>query len=81
MVKFTGRSALVIIVPVANLWEEFQLKIADPTSSINFTQLFVPHATVVQTECEAKTSRNKRTYKLILTYMYFRDFAEPTFFR
>ena len=24
----------------------------------NFTQLLVPHATVVQTKCEAKNSRN-----------------------
>ena len=81
MVKFPGLYALVIKKPVANIRKEFQLKIADPTSSTNFTHLLVPHATVVQTECEAKNSRNKRTHKLILTYTYFRDFAESTFFR
>ena len=58
MVKFPGKSALVIVIPVANMRSQFQLKIVDPTSSTNFTQLLVPHATVVQTKCEAKNSRN-----------------------
>ena len=62
MVKIKGRSALVIVLPVANIKSQFQLKIVDPTSSTNFTQLLVPHATVVQTEWEAKNSINKRTH-------------------
>ena len=56
MVKLTKRSALVIVLPVANIQSQFQLKIVDPTSSTNFTLMTVPHVTVVQTEWEAKTS-------------------------
>ena len=63
MVNLKGRSALVIVVPVANMKSQFQLKIVDPTSSTNFTLfLLVPHATVVQTEWEARNSINKRTH-------------------
>ena len=62
MVKIKGRSALVIVLPVANIKSQFQLKIVDPTSSTNFTQLLVPHATVVQNEWEAKNSINKRNH-------------------
>ena len=54
MVKLKGRSALVIVLTVANMQSEFQSKIVDPTSSINFTHLLVTHATVEQIECEAK---------------------------
>ena len=73
MVKLKGRSALVIVLPVANMQSQFQLKIVDPTSYTNFNHLPVTHATVVQTEWEAKTSINKRTHKLIPRYMFFRD--------
>ena len=38
----------------------------NPTSFTNFTFLLVSHVTVLQTKCEAKNSRNKRTHKLIL---------------
>ena len=63
MVNLKGRSALVIVLPVANMKSQFQLKIVDPTSSTNFTLfLLVPHATVVQTEWEARNSINKRTH-------------------
>ena len=62
MVNLKGRSALVIVLPVANMKSKFQLKIVDPTSSTNFTLQLVPHATVVQTEWEAKNSINKRTH-------------------
>ena len=54
MVKLKGWSALVIVLPVANMQSQFQLKIVDPTLSTNFTLLLVPHVTVVQTEWEAK---------------------------
>ena len=67
MVKFKGRSALVIALLVANTQKKFLLKTVDPTSSTNFTcQLLVTCATVVQTECETEILRNKRTNKLIL---------------
>ena len=62
MVNLKGRSALVIVLPVANMKSKFQSKIVDPTSSTNFTLQLVPHATVVQTEWEAKNSINKRTH-------------------
>ena len=79
--KLKGRSALVIALPVANIKSRFQLKIVDPTSSINLTtHRVVTSATVVQTECEAKNSRNKRTHKLILRNTYFRDFAKSSFY-
>ena len=78
MVKLKGRSALGIVLTVANMQSTFQLKIVDPTSSTNFTHLPVTHATVVQIECEAKDSRNKRTHKLILRYTYFRDVAKSS---
>ena len=78
MVKLKGRSALVIVLTVANMQSEFQSKIVDPTSSTNFTHLLVTHATVVQIECEAKNSRNKGTHKMILRYTYFRDFAKSS---
>ena len=79
-VKFTGRSALVIALLVANTQTWFLLKFVDPTLSTNFiTHQGVAHATVVQTECEAKNSRNKRAHKLILGYTYLRDFAKSCF--
>ena len=57
-----GRSALVIVLQVANMQSQFQLKVVDPTSSANFIHLLVTHAIVVQTEWEAKSSINKRTH-------------------
>ena len=78
MVKLKGRSALVIVLTVANMQSEFQSKIVDPTSSTNFTHLLVTHATVVQIEYEAKNSRNKGTHKMIFRYTYFRDFAKSS---
>ena len=78
MVKLKGRSALVIVLTVANMPSEFQSKIVYPTSSTNFTHLLVTHATVVQIECEAKNLRNKGTHKMILRYTYFRDFAKSS---
>ena len=67
MVKLKGRSALVIALLVANTQTILMLKTVDPTSSTNFnSQPLVTCATVVQTECEAKTLRNNRTHKLIL---------------
>ena len=81
MVKFKGRSALVIAILVANTQETFLLKTVDPTSSTNFnSQLFVALGTVVQTECEAKISRNKRTHKFIRRSTLFRDFAKSSFY-
>ena len=55
--KLKERSALVIVLPVIfppNIKSQFQLKLVDHTSSTNFTHLLVTHATVVQTEWEAK---------------------------
>ena len=52
MVKLKRRSALVIALVIANTQQKFLLKTVDPTSSTNFAQLHVTHATVVQTECE-----------------------------
>ena len=80
MVKFKGRSALVIALLVANSQHIFLWKTEDPTSSTNFFHLFVPHAILEQSECEAKTSTNKRTYELILRYTYFWDFAKSSFY-
>ena len=51
----------------------------NPISFTNFTHLLVSHATVEQSECEAKSSTNKRTHKLILSYTYFTDFAKSSF--
>ena len=57
MVKFSGRSALVIALLVANTQTRFLLKTVDPTSSTSFfNHLVVIRATVLQTECNAKTS-------------------------
>ena len=56
------RSALVIVLPVANMQSQSQLKVVDPKSSTNFTHLLVTHTIVVQTEREAKSSINKRTH-------------------
>ena len=78
--KFAGRSALVIALLVANTQLIFLSKTVDPTSSTNFFHLIVPHAIVEQSECEANTSTNKRTYELILRYTYFRDFAKSSFY-
>ena len=78
MVKFKRKSALVIVIPVANTIERFLWKIVDPTLSTNFI-LGVNHATVEQTEYEAKNSRI-RPHKLILRYTYFRDFAKSSFY-
>ena len=52
----------MIVLPVANMQSQLQLKIVDPTSCIKFTHLLVSHATVVQAEWEAKNSINKRTH-------------------
>ena len=77
MVKLKGRSALVIVSPVANTQQRFLWKTVDPISFISFfSQVVVIRATVVQTECEAKNSRKERPHKLILRYTYFRDFAK-----
>ena len=55
--KFSGRSALVIALLVANTQTRFLLKTVDPTSSTSFlNHLVVICATVLQTECNAKTS-------------------------
>ena len=62
MVKLKRWSALMIVLPVANMQSQLQLKIVDPTSCIKFTHLLVSHATVVQAEWEAKNSINKRTH-------------------
>ena len=70
----------MIVLSVADMQSQFQLKIVDPTSSTNFTLLSVPHVTVVQTEWEAKTSVNKRTHKLIPRYTFFRDFMKSSFY-
>ena len=52
MMKFTERSALVIVHQDPTL--QILFKNVAPTSSTNFTiHLFVSYATVVQTECEA----------------------------
>ena len=80
MVKFKGRSALVIALLVADTQHIFLWKTVDPTSSTNFFHLLVPHAIVEQSECEAKTPTNKTTYELILRYTYFRDFAKSSFY-
>ena len=54
MVKLKGEFALVIVTMVANTMQLFRWKTVDLTSSTNFSpRLVVPHATVVQTECEA----------------------------
>ena len=78
MVKFKGRSALVIALLVAKIINIFLQKTVDLTSSTNFTHLFVPTATVVQTKSEAKNSTNTRTHKLILRYTYVRNFANSS---
>ena len=58
MVKFTRRSALVIVFLVVETWGKFLWKTVDPTSSTSFnSHLLVTHATVVQTECEANILR------------------------
>ena len=80
MVKLKGRSALVIVLPVANMQSQFQFKIVDPSSYTNFIHLPVTHVTVVQTEWEAKNSINKRTYKLIPRCTFFRDFMKSSFY-
>ena len=80
-VKFKRKSALVIVVPVANTIEIFLWKTVDSTLSTNFiTHLSVNHATVEQTQYEAKNSRINRTHKLILRHTYFRDFAKSSFY-
>ena len=80
MVKFKGRSALVIALLVANTQTLFLLKTVDPTSSTNFnSQLIVTRGTVEQTECEAKILRNKRTHKFIRRSRLLRDFAKSSF--
>ena len=54
MVKLAGGSVLVIALLVADTQHIFLQKTVDPTSSTNFTlPRFVPHATVLQTECKA----------------------------
>ena len=54
MVKFEGRSALVIALPIADSLQRFLWKTVDPTSSTNFkSHPRVPRATVVKTEYEA----------------------------
>ena len=59
---------------------KFTGKSVDPTSSTDFTHLIAPHVTVVQTEYEAKYSRNIRTHKMTLRYTYFRDFEKSSFY-
>ena len=55
--KFSGRFASVIALLVANTQMRFLLKTVDPTSSTSFfNHLVVIRATVLQTECNAKTS-------------------------
>ena len=50
MVKFSERSTLVIVPPVANTQQRFLLKTVDPTSSTSFfVQPVVIRATVPQT--------------------------------
>ena len=61
IVKFAGKSALVIALLVANTPKGFLKKTVDPTSATDFKHLLAPHVTVVQTEYEAKYSRNMRT--------------------
>ena len=78
MVKFKRKPALVIVIPVANTIERFLWKTVYPTLSTNFI-LGVNHATVEQTEYEAKNSRI-RPHKLIPSYTYFRDFAKTSFY-
>ena len=56
------------------------VQIVDPSSFTNFIHLPVTHVTVVQTEWEAKNSINKRTYKLIPRYTFFRDFMKSSFY-
>ena len=81
MVKFKGRSALVIALLVAKTQKKFLLKTVDPTSSTNFnSQMFVARGTVVQTEYEAKILINKRTHKFIRRSTLFRDFAKSSFY-
>ena len=46
----------------------FVKKTVDPTTSTNFIHLFVSHATVAQTECEAKTI-SERSHKSNRSYM------------
>ena len=61
--------------------KQFLLKTVDPTSSTNFnSQVLVTLGTVVQTECEAKILRNKRTHKFIRRSTLFRDFAKSSFY-
>ena len=80
-VKFKRKSALVIVIPVANTIEIFLWKTVDSTLSTNFvTHVGVNHATVEQTQYEAKNSRINRIHKLILRYTYFRDFAKSSFY-
>ena len=58
MVRFKGRSALVIALLVANTQQKFMSKTVDPTSSTNLkSHVFVTYATVVQTECKANVLR------------------------
>ena len=81
MVKFKGRSALVIALLVAERQKKFLLKTVDPTSSTNFNrEIIVTRGTVVQTECEAKILRNERTDKFIRRPTLFRDFAKSSFY-
>ena len=81
MVKFKGRPALAIGLLVANTQNKFLLKTVDPTSSTNFNgHVLATLGTVVQTECEAKILRNKRTHKFIRRSRLFRDFAKSSFY-
>ena len=71
----------MIAILIAKTKKKFLLKTVDPTSSTNFnSQLFVTRGTVVQTECEAKILRNKRTHKFIRRSTLFRDFAKSSFY-
>lgn len=62
MVWLPRRSALVIVIPVANTGQRFMWKIVNSTSSTNFAQLLVTRATVVQTEHEAHDSTQKHVW-------------------
>ena len=55
MMKFPGRSALAIVLQVANIQSKFQLKIVDHFSSTNLlSPLVVLPATVARTKSEFK---------------------------
>ena len=63
MVKFSGRSALVLILWVANTIPKFLWRTAHPTISTNFMGCRnVRRATVAQTEYAERSLRNNRIH-------------------